>query len=59
MKIMIMMMVMIMMLTLMTSDNSSGKPCHRVRGEAGPEPTRRDERGAEGVSGQQYKFEIS
>ena len=37
-------------------DNSSGKPCDRVRGEAGPEPTRRDERGAEGVSGQQYKL---
>ena len=58
--VMTMMAMMMMMMTIMmTSDNSSGKPCDRVRGEAGPEPTRRDERGAEGVSGQHYKFELS
>ena len=63
------MMMMIMMMMIIDNydndddddddDDSSGEPCDRVRGEAGPEPTRRDERGAEGVSGQHYKFELS
>ena len=55
-----MMAIMVMMMMVDDDDDdSSGEPCDRVRGEAGPEPTRRDERGAEGVSGQHYKFELS